>query len=180
MDENIESLVNLEENLEEFGYDIDKIPMVIQYNKRDLPGVLSVEELHRQLNTKGRPHFEASATIGNGVFGTLKLIIKLVLDKAKETSSSKGSSAPSVTMNPAHDDSLAQNVPAPTPVVDPIEYTPIAQVAPAAPVAPAATAPPVAPVAPVAPSAPVATAAPVAQVGHLRQVQKVRQVQPVR
>ena len=45
MDENIESLANLEENLAEYGYDIDSIPFVIQYNKRDLPGVLPVEEL---------------------------------------------------------------------------------------------------------------------------------------
>ena len=85
MDENIESLINLEENLKEYGYDIDSIPMVIQYNKRDLPGVLPVEELNRRLNPKGRPWFEASATMGNGVFDTLKLIIKLVLEKAKQS-----------------------------------------------------------------------------------------------
>ncbi len=86
MDENIESLTNLEENLCEYGYNLDELPMVIQYNKRDLPGVLSVEELNERLNVRGRPTYEASATIGNGVFDTLKLIIKLVLDKAKQTS----------------------------------------------------------------------------------------------
>ncbi len=89
MDENIESLTNLEENLREYGYDIEDIPLLIQYNKRDLPGVLTVEELEAQLNTKGRPYYEASATVGNGVFDTLKAIIKLVLDKAKNTSSAK-------------------------------------------------------------------------------------------
>ena len=86
MDENIESLTNLEENLREYGYDLDTLPVAIQYNKRDLPGVLPVEVLQEKLNTHNWPHFEASATIGNGVFDTLKLIIKLVLDKAKKTS----------------------------------------------------------------------------------------------
>ncbi len=85
MDENIESLSNLEENLKEYGYDINDMPIVLQYNKRDLPGILSVEEMNRRLNPRGLPIFEASASIGNGVFDTLKLIIKLVLDKAKST-----------------------------------------------------------------------------------------------
>lgn len=89
MEENIESLVNLKDNLEEYGYDIDDVPVVIQYNKRDLPGVLPVEQLNARLNTRGWPFFEASATIGNGVFDTLKLIIKLVLDKAKSRSAPK-------------------------------------------------------------------------------------------
>jgi len=86
MEENIESLLNLEENLKEYGYDINDLPLVIQYNKRDLPGVLSVEQLNARLNQKGWPFLETSATIGNGVFDTLKLIIKLVLDKAKSRS----------------------------------------------------------------------------------------------
>ena len=86
MDENIESLANLGDNLIEYGYDINSLPLVIQYNKRDLPGVLSVEQLNEQLNPRGWPYYEASATIGNGVFDTLKLIIKLVLDKAKNVS----------------------------------------------------------------------------------------------
>lgn len=85
MDENIESLLNLEENLKEYGYDVNEVPIVIQYNKRDLPGVLSVDELNAQLNTRGWPHFEAAAPSGTGVFDTLKLVIKLVLEKAKTT-----------------------------------------------------------------------------------------------
>jgi signal recognition particle receptor subunit beta len=88
MDENIESLANLEENLREYGYDIAQLPLVIQYNKRDLPGVLSVDELNARLNPRGVPHFEAAAPQGRGVFDTLKLIIKLVLDKAKSTGTS--------------------------------------------------------------------------------------------
>ena len=87
MDENIESLTNLEENLREYGYDMDDMPVVIQFNKCDLPGVLSVEDMQAQLNPKGWPCFQASATVGNGVFDTLKMIIKMVLDKAKTTKS---------------------------------------------------------------------------------------------
>ncbi len=83
LDENIESLMNLQENLEEYGYNINELPLVIQYNKRDLPGVMSIEELRAKLNPEGRPDFGASATVGNGVFDTLKMIIKLVLDRAK-------------------------------------------------------------------------------------------------
>jgi len=86
MEENIESLVNLEENLKEYGYDINNVPLVIQYNKRDLPGVMPVEQLNAKLNPRDWPFFGSSATIGNGVFDTLKLIIKLVLDKAKTSS----------------------------------------------------------------------------------------------
>ncbi len=94
MDENIESLMNLEENLREYGYDLTELPFVIQYNKRDLPGVLSVEQLQDKLNPNRWPHFEASATIGNGVFDTLKMIIKLVLEKAKRTGSAKARPMP--------------------------------------------------------------------------------------
>jgi len=83
LDENVESLMNLQENLEEYGYDINDLPMVIQYNKRDLPGVMPVQQLQDKLNPEGRPYYEASATVGNGIFDTLKLVIKLVLDKAK-------------------------------------------------------------------------------------------------
>src|SRR5512136_1008885 len=50
LDANIESLDNLEENLREQGYDLDKLPYVVQYNKRDLPNIIAVEELRRYLN----------------------------------------------------------------------------------------------------------------------------------
>lgn len=83
MDENIESLQNLAENLSEYGYNLDRIPLVFQYNKRDLPDISSVEELEKALNPKRLPHFDAVATIGIGVFDTLKCISKLVLDQAK-------------------------------------------------------------------------------------------------
>lgn len=80
-DENIRSLKNLEENLSAYGKKLQDIPHVFQYNKRDLPDILSIEELHRQLNKTGAPFFEAVATTGNGVLNTLKLISKMVLKK---------------------------------------------------------------------------------------------------
>ncbi|UCB52701.1 MAG: hypothetical protein JSV10_01005 [Candidatus Zixiibacteriota bacterium] len=83
MDENVESLQNLADNLGEYGYSREKIPLVFQYNKRDLSLLNSVEELQQALNPKGYPHFESVATKGVGVFDTLKCISKLVLDQAK-------------------------------------------------------------------------------------------------
>jgi signal recognition particle receptor subunit beta len=83
MDENIESLQNLMENLSEYGYKIERIPLVFQYNKRDLPDIRPVEELQKTLNPKGFSQFEAVATRGIGVFDTLKCVSKLVLDQAK-------------------------------------------------------------------------------------------------
>lgn len=83
MDENIESLQNLKDNLEEYGYDIDQISMVIQYNKRDLPDIVSIDQLESILNPAGLPYFEATAVTGEGVFKTLKAICKMVLDQLK-------------------------------------------------------------------------------------------------
>lgn len=76
---NIEAMHNLYENVESYGYDMDTIPFVIQYNKRDLPDVLPVEELRAQLNPRGVPDFEAVATEGTGVFETLQAVSKLVV-----------------------------------------------------------------------------------------------------
>jgi signal recognition particle receptor subunit beta len=84
MDENIESLQNLKDNIEEYGYDINQLPMVIQYNKRDLPNIASIAELERILNPGGLPYFEASAVTGEGVFKTLKAISKMVLDQVRD------------------------------------------------------------------------------------------------
>ncbi|NVN92625.1 MAG: gliding-motility protein MglA [Desulfuromonadales bacterium] len=78
-DANIESLDNLRFNLKEQGYDLDKLPYVVQYNKRDLSGVMSVEDLRRELNPTNVPDFEACATSGEGVFETLKAVAKLIL-----------------------------------------------------------------------------------------------------
>lgn len=83
MDANLESMENLRINLAEHGYDLDTIPFVIQYNKRDLPNAVPLEELSRQLNPRRVPEFEAVAVNGDGVFETLKAIAKLVLTKVK-------------------------------------------------------------------------------------------------
>jgi len=71
MDENVESLNNLMENLKEYGYKLEELPLVIQYNKRDLENVASLEELEKIINTYGCPYFEAVAVKGVGVFDTL-------------------------------------------------------------------------------------------------------------
>jgi signal recognition particle receptor subunit beta len=83
MEANQESLENLRDNLKEQTYDIEKIPLVIQYNKRDLPNVAPVEELSRYLNYLRRPEFSAVATTGDGVFDTLKEIAKGVLQELR-------------------------------------------------------------------------------------------------
>ncbi len=84
MDANVESVDNLRVNLKEQGYDLERIPYVIQYNKRDLPNVVPVEEIRQVINTRGVPDFEGVATEGNGVFDTLKSIAKLVLIELKK------------------------------------------------------------------------------------------------
>lgn len=84
---NLESVDNLRTNLAEQGYDLDKLPYVIQYNKRDLPNAVDVAELRAQLNTTGVPDFEAVARTGEGVFETLKAVSKLVLTELRRGSS---------------------------------------------------------------------------------------------
>lgn len=79
MDENIESLANLRSNLEEHGLSLDRIPWIIQYNKRDLPDVYSIEELERVLNPRKIPSFEGVATSGQGVFEAFKAIARMLL-----------------------------------------------------------------------------------------------------
>lgn len=79
MEANIESYQGLEKNLSEQGYDLSKVPMVMQWNKRDLPNVVPVEDLQYQLNKRKLPAFEAVATNGQGVFETLKMVSKSVL-----------------------------------------------------------------------------------------------------
>jgi signal recognition particle receptor subunit beta len=79
LDANIESMHNLYDNLAEYGIDLRQIPFVIQYNKRDLPNISSLNELQAQLNPDGVPHHEAVATRGIGVFDTLKVVSKMVV-----------------------------------------------------------------------------------------------------
>jgi len=78
--ENLESLKNLEQNLNEYGKSLASLPHVIQYNKRDLPDAMSVEELNRLMNAHNAPVFEAIANTGQGVFPTLKALAARVLE----------------------------------------------------------------------------------------------------
>ena len=80
---NTESMDNLRTNLAEQGYNLDNLPYVIQYNKRDMPNVSPVEELRALLNPSNVPDFNAVATTGEGVFETLKSVAKLVLTELK-------------------------------------------------------------------------------------------------
>jgi signal recognition particle receptor subunit beta len=79
MDANAESLRNLEDNLRENGFELKTIPYVLQFNKRDLPTAVLVDDMYRLLNFKGEPTFEAVAVKGMGVFETLKAVAKQVL-----------------------------------------------------------------------------------------------------
>ena len=76
---NIEAMHNLYENLETYGYELDKIPFAIQYNKRDMPNAMPPEEIRSQINPMGVPDFEGVAIEGKGVFETLKSVSKLVV-----------------------------------------------------------------------------------------------------
>jgi len=149
MDENLESLKNLYDNLEEYGYDSDDLPLVIQYNKRDLPDVMSVEEMQAALNPHGLSYFEASAVNGTGVFDTLKMIIKLVLDNARRGSEIQTPSA-GAAKGPDSAPAPAVSSAAPTPVVT--------SAAPAQTAAPFASAPAVTSDAPAQAAAPFASA----------------------
>jgi signal recognition particle receptor subunit beta len=149
MDENIESLSNLKENLAEYGYRLEELPIVIQYNKQDLPGVLTPEQIRPILNTHGWVEYSASATEGFGVFDTLKCILKLVLDKAKS-----GGTVPSSTPVTAAVSTPAAAVAAPAPA--PLRVT-------AVPVSDRPVMPQVAAMAPSMPSAPIATPEPAMQ-----------------
>jgi signal recognition particle receptor subunit beta len=80
LEENRESMRDLEENLREMGRALSDLPIVIQYNKRDLPDAMSVEDLEKQVNVHSFPHFEAIATTGQGIFPTLKALAALVLE----------------------------------------------------------------------------------------------------
>jgi signal recognition particle receptor subunit beta len=87
MEANVESLENLRVNLSEQGYDLDRLPCVIQYNKRDLPNAAPMDEMRRLLNPKSWPEYEACATKGTGVFETLKAVARSVLRDLKQMSS---------------------------------------------------------------------------------------------
>ena len=155
VEENLESLRNLEANLLEYGRSLDDVPMVIQYNKRDLTDALPLESLEQQLNPRGLPSFEATAHTGQGVFPTLKALAASVLENIHRQQQSTGSGVPPrpVASEPA----------APL-AARPVAAQPVAEAA--APVAPLAAQPlaeAVAPVAPLAEAAAPLAAQPLAE-----------------
>ncbi len=83
LEANIESLENLKQNLKDYNLSLTDIPVVFQYNKRDLKNILPVETLNKKLNPYGFKYFESIATTGKGVFETLREITRLTLDSVK-------------------------------------------------------------------------------------------------
>ncbi len=84
MEANMESLEDLKINLAEQGYELEKLPFTIQYNKRDLPNAAPVEQMNSILNPTGIQYFEGVAMSGQGVFETLKNVAKQVLFELKK------------------------------------------------------------------------------------------------
>ena len=84
MEANVESIRNLEANLEEHGFDLREVPFALQFNKRDLPNAMPVDEMYRMLNYKREPTFEAVAPQGVGVFDTLKAVAKQILVELRQ------------------------------------------------------------------------------------------------
>jgi signal recognition particle receptor subunit beta len=152
MNDNLESFKNLEKNLRDYGIDIKKLPLVIQYNKRDLPGALSVAELNAKINQLGVPTFEAVAVKGEGVMQTLKGISKLVVDRLNEEYAPVKAAAPSAAAPAA----AAARAPAPAapPPRPPSAVSPQPAAARPAPPPPRPAAPPPPPQARPAPPPP--------------------------
>src|SRR5262245_20300765 len=143
---NLESFKNLEDNLAEMGLSVDTVPLVLQYNKRDLADICTVEEMNEALNPKGWPWFESSALTGQGVFETLKGVSKLTLLSLKK----RLTKGPETTRPAARPP--ATTAP-PRPAAPPAAPAQSAPAAPAAPPAPSA-----APSQPAVPTAPAAAA----------------------
>lgn len=111
-DSNRESFQNLEENLAEQGIRIERFPLVIQYNKRDLPNALPLETLRERLNPAGAPDFETCATNGEGVLDTLKAVMRLVIRdlRAKKVVPSARPSRPQPIETPVQETGLAGQI----------------------------------------------------------------------
>lgn len=96
MQDNIESLQNLRDNLTELGLNFDAMPLVLQWNKRDLPNCMSVAELETQLNPRALPTFEACALTGEGVYETLHKVCRSIYTKLTGSQAAAGEEEPSL------------------------------------------------------------------------------------
>jgi len=110
LEENRESMKDLEDNLKEMGRSLADVPIVVQYNKRDLPDAMSLEDLQAQVNVHGFPHFEAIAKTGQGVFPTLKSLASHVLEAVNRGGIGAARAAKAAPSQPA---AAAGSVPAP-------------------------------------------------------------------
>ncbi len=99
-DANIESLRNLEENLVEHGRALDEIPHVFSYNKRDLPGLVPIDDMERLFNPRGAPSFATVATSGEGVYETLEAITRAVMEDFEQRMPEHRGLGPSALMLP--------------------------------------------------------------------------------
>ena len=129
LESNRESFKNLMDNLEQNQIDANDTPIVIQYNKRDLPGVLPVEKLQEQLGFEGYPYTEASALKGDGVMETFRLVSKITAKhllgrlkgKSEPIERKKPAAAPKIAAKPA-----PEPEPEPEPVAAAPEMNPFA------------------------------------------------------
>jgi len=117
MDENLESLKNLEECLKEQGRELDEMPHVVQYNKRDLEDLASLEDLRANLNQHGAPEFEAVAATGDGVLETFKALAGMMLERVKSMST-ESASKPTVQAQRMASATSRPSPAAPKPVTD--------------------------------------------------------------
>lgn len=157
---NQESFRNLEENLAEMGLSSDSLPLVLQYNKRDLPDICTVDEMNRSLNRNGWLHFESAAPLGQGVFETLKGISKLTLMSLKKRLGRPGEAQAPAAGRPAPPPLPKPVVPASTTgtQVPQVPQQPVSPPLPPPATRPAVSAPPAA-----APMASVVSAGPAVQ-----------------
>jgi hypothetical protein len=192
---NAESFKNLEENLAEMGLSLETLPVVLQFNKRDLPDICTVEEMNAALNRGDWPWFEASALTGEGVFETLKGISKHTLMSLKKRLGRSGSEA-SPAARPAAPPARPAPAPAaaaparpapaqasgPFPQVTPPAPAPAAPAVPrpapaaAAPPAPKSAAPPQAP--PLRPASAVKSRSSADVLGELEKLRREAMQQP--
>ncbi len=133
--ENLESLQNLRQNLQDYGMDLDDMPFVLQYNKRDMDNVFTLDELNAELNPRNVPFFPATAHNGKGVVTTLKTIAMLVIEKFNVKQGFLRQAAANAGNTGVHDVSLTK------------EGVSVKATQPAAPAQPAAAAPAAAPAA---------------------------------
>ena len=123
-DTNLESMDNLKTNLAELGIDVEAFPLVVQYNKRDLPGVMSMGQMRADLNIRGAPEFETVASRGDNIMAALKEITRLVIADLKSRQPARPEPKPGLDAVGANTGSIAaelsaaaEAIPTPAPMV---------------------------------------------------------------